>query len=217
LREWFIEKYDADTADRIVSQWNIDDLKRPEPEIEELAATSGFAEEDDMGKVEELQAALAAKDAEFAEKAAALASTQAELERERSEKDRATAEKRKAESLAFCEGLVKEGRLVPAQQPAILDFMEIVHSAGEYEFAEGGKQSADVKLREFLKTMPVQIEFAERATKERAGGNTGAQPAMEFSGPVDEARLAVHRQAKAACEKEGVSYETALDKIMKGA
>jgi hypothetical protein len=53
-----------------------------------------------------------------------LADLKQELEKER-------AEKRKAEFNAFCDGLVSEGKLTPAQKALTVDFMEILSGVAE--------------------------------------------------------------------------------------
>ncbi len=62
----------------------------------------------------------------------------------------------------FCEKLVREGRLVPAQIGSVMSFLEICHAAGTYQFAEG-KVSAVDKLKSFLEHLPKQIEYGEFA------------------------------------------------------
>ncbi len=75
---------------------------------------------------------------------------------------------RKTEYETFCEDLMKEGRLTPAQKTQVIDFMEIMQGHGEYEFSEGGKKASLEAFKDFLKTMPKVIEFSEIATKEKA-------------------------------------------------
>jgi hypothetical protein len=79
---------------------------------------------------------------------------------------------RKAEFQSFCESLESEGRLTPAMKPAALDFMEIMQFQSEYEFAEGGKKWPVFAFQDFLKSLPIQVEFQEVAKKDNAASKT---------------------------------------------
>ncbi len=282
LREWFIEKFGIETADRVVGIWDIDELKRSQPsevkafaegdrekakkaqearakkygiavkeggnvtkpsEYESIlddefadpvnyrypideshvkAALSywgmpknreqytaeevktitqrilkaakkagieidedkwNFIEkEEDMDKIVELEATIKQLEqsiSDYAEKDRTkdrlLADLKQELEKER-------AEKRKAEFNAFCDGLVSEGKLTPAQKALTVDFMEILSGVAEYEFAEGDAKVKKAPLEAFkglLTTLPKQVEFGEHATKGRASGESGKDKVRE--------------------------------------
>jgi len=200
-----------------VSSYAVEDVQREPvvvselPAITEPAFSESGKEEDEMEEqIAQLKQQLAAKEAEFAEQASALKASQADLEKER-------AGTRKAGFSAFAEGLVKEGRLTPAQRTFAEDFAELAYEFGEYEFAEGGAAAADVKFREFLKTLPVQVEFAEVATRDAVGeGDSGVDAFQEYSGaPVDSERLELRNQAKAMSKKDGIPFVDALNKVMK--
>lgn len=139
-----------------------------EPVAESLA--SNKKEVEDMTKLDELEARLKEKEAllsEFAEKDRAkdeeIASLRKQLEEER-------AKQRRSEFQSFCESLMKEGRLTPAVKPDVLDFMEILHCIGEYEFSEGVKARPIERFKAFLSSLPRQVEFGEHATKGNAVG-----------------------------------------------
>jgi hypothetical protein len=171
LREWLIEKFDTDTADRIVGNWEIEELQREikEPEAEKASAFNEGGRE--MDKIQELEKKLKEKEtalSEFAEKDKAkedeIARLKRELEAERTKQ-------RRAEFNLFCEELMRDGRLTPAMKPVVLDFMEILHSCGEFEFSEGEdkkvKDQPVERFKAFLKALPKQVEFTEIATKDK--------------------------------------------------
>jgi len=96
------------------------------------------------------------------------------------EKEKAIREKeeglRRKEALAFCEGLLKEGRLTPAMMKAGLPrFIEVVSGIEDsYEFAEeGGSEKPAEFMRRFLEGLPsavpmgVHSAFAEEAPERR--------------------------------------------------
>lgn len=120
-----------------------------------------------LEKIQELETKLKEQEKaliEFTEKDKA---KEEEIAKLRKELDEERAKQRKAEFDAFCEGLIREGRLTPAMKPAIMDFMEILHGIGEYEFSEGKAQPIE-KFKAFLTGLPKQVEFKEIAIK-----NTG--------------------------------------------
>jgi hypothetical protein len=94
-----------------------------------------------------------------------------ELEQERARTRRLEAANRRNEFSSFCDGLIDEGRLTPAQRTAALDFMEILSGTESFEFSEGDKKEKKAPaeaFKAFLNTLPKQIEFAELATKGKA-------------------------------------------------
>lgn len=166
LREWLIEKFGSETADRVVSNWEVEELKREINEPEAKAVPTFNEGGKRMDKIQELESMLKEKETalkEFAEKDKARESDIARLTKELAEEK---SKQRKAEFNSFCEGLMKEGRLTPAMKPLVMDFMEILSSSGEYEFSEGKKPVLDA-FKGFLNTLPKQVEFAEVATKDK--------------------------------------------------
>ncbi|NTU41675.1 MAG: hypothetical protein HGA78_01205 [Nitrospirales bacterium] len=180
LREWLIEKFDPDTADRVVGNGEIEELQREDrAEVEAQPAFSEKVEgpgsggqgpeenkEAEMEKMQELEGKLS----EFAEREKSKDAKIAALE----------AEARRTRNASFCEGLMREGKVTPAMLPNVLDFMEILSSSGEFEFSEGeGKSKAQPveRFKAFLQGLPKQVEFSEVATKdkavEQAGGTAG--------------------------------------------
>jgi molecular chaperone GrpE (heat shock protein) len=218
LREWLIEKFDTDTADRIVGNWEVEELQREIKEPEVMPAAFNEEGGREMDKIQELETKLSeerksrsAIEQKFSEKENEAATLRQELEKER-------AEKRQAEFNSFCEGLMKEGKLTPAMKLAVLDFIEIMSGAGEFEFSEGdGKVKAHPaeRFKAFLSGLPKQVEFGEAATKGKAGDHGARVTSHDFSGKVDEERLEIHQKAMEFVEKEGIPYRDALNKALK--
>lgn len=175
LREWIVEQFGLEKADKVLPGWQIDQLNEAAQPPRSVAAYSetppnpASKEPPTVGKTTE----------ELAAEAAALEKREAELkQREAAFAERATADK-KTRLVAFCEGLVKQGRVLPIDQPGLVAFMEQQPEAGTLEFGEGAdKQTTTAAewLRGFLARMPVQVDFAERAGGDRkepgeGGGN----------------------------------------------
>jgi hypothetical protein len=128
------------------------------------------------------------KDKELQDLKAELAKTKADL--------------RKAEYEAFCDELMGQGKLIPAQKKVVLDFMEILHGQGEYEFSEGGKKSSLEAFKEFLTKLPKQIEFSEFASKGKARPLATEDKREELISEYMEKHKADYKEAVLAVSKK---------------
>lgn len=189
LRDFLIEKYDVETADRVIRNWNIEDLKQidtkdkeeivsfseaimnppdKEPELKTNTQTPpaepAAAEPTSQVQPEDVQKTIAEKDNEINE-------LKAQLETEQ-------AEKRKNEYSQFAEELVKSGNISPSEKSTVIDLMEVCTKSGSYEFAEGEEKSVLNRFKGLLKTCK-HVEFAEIATKDGAG--TNMKTTIDFS------------------------------------
>lgn len=71
----------------------------------------------------------------------------------------------RAEIAAFAETLIGQGRLLPRDKAGLTEFVATLPSGQTLEFAEGEipiKADARIWLEDFLKRLPVQIDFSER-------------------------------------------------------
>jgi cation transport regulator ChaB len=121
------------------------------------------------------EAELEAKEDEAARRAREDERKKAEAEfAEREKKERA--EKRNAEIKAYVEGLVKQGKAIPAWQKAgLCEFMESLDADEPLQFAEGkDKQSRLDWFRGFLEGLPKVIHFGEIATRDKDVSGQGA-------------------------------------------
>lgn len=92
------------------------------------------------------------------------------------------------EYLTFCDELIREGKLTPHQAAFSVDFMVIASGAGDYEFSEPSEKEDEepktvkkpvlLAFKEFLKTLPKQVEFEEFATKVKAKTKEGEDEAI---------------------------------------
>jgi len=188
LRDWMIEKFGVEDADKIVSNYDLDELKQWVPEAAPAAVAMAAAP----------VAAVIPADTELA---AANRKLQADLDKER-------ADRRRAEAAAFCEGLTREGRLIPAQRGVVLDLMEALYGAGEIEFSEGGKAQATDRFREFLSACPKQVEFAEIAR-----GGVGS---IDLTDPQAIAAAAVEFQDSESKAGRTISVTAAVAHVTQG-
>ncbi len=127
----------------------------------------------------------------------------------------AAAETRHATHVAFAEAQVSAGRLTPAQQGVAVAALDALADA-PVEFGEGeAKKPLAEAFKDLLAALPVQVEFAEAATKARAGAGTAAT--AEFAAPagfsVDGDAAALHRKALAHQAQHKTDYLTAVKAV----
>ena len=159
LREWLIEKFGSDAADRVAPGWTInwiDEAAEREPREEPLA-TPGFAdpfkESPEMTKTPPASPAPdAAREAAFAQREAALV-----------ERERAAAH---ADHVAFAEALIGEGRFLPVLKDKLVGLLDGLAPVGgarfEVSFAEGGAirtEDARATLKAILSALPKAVSF----------------------------------------------------------
>jgi hypothetical protein len=217
MREWFIGKFGQDEADKVVPQYAVqlleqsaqDELKEesmdskdgilPNPAYTEPGDTIMSVE--DKARLAELEAEnkrLKTAQAEFAEQTAA-----------------AKAAADHAGHLAFAEGLVKAGKLLPAQKDlaiALLDFMAADDGAVEFGEGETKKPLLDAIKNDLLDTLPKQVEFREIGT-----GADDETQSLNFAAPdnlpVNSAAMQVHNAAESYAAKHNVDYLTAVKAV----
>lgn len=157
-----------------------------------------------MSLEQELAAEKAAREA--AEKKAA--ESQAELKKLQDEQHAALRDGAHEQNAEFAEGLVKEGRLKPADKDLVvkvLDFAEYPDDVTA-DFGEGSKkQPLSAALRAFFTAvLPKQIQGGEMAK-----GETPSGLAADFAEASDPEALSHHQRALALAAKEGIPYEEA--------
>ena len=208
LKNWMIGKEGVDAAEAMLPEYELGILAQEAYSPEEcLPATTQYSEsnkEDEMNKEE-----LAAQKATLDKQAADFA------EREKGLKAKETIA-RHSEHVSFADGLVREGKLLPAlkeQAVAMLDFSAALESDNVVEFGEGGGKKCQPlaeSFREFLSSQPRIVDFGEHAKSVDKDTNV-----VNFSAPpgfsVDPAGLELHHKAQAYQQKNpGVDYIAAV-------
>lgn len=214
FRDWFIGRFGLEEADKVLPDWQIEAIKElaavpqthvpaeftespPPPENHENKETP-------MSLEQELAAEKAAREA--AEKKAA--ESQAELKKLQDEQHTALRDGAHEQNAEFAEGLVKKGRLKPADKDLVvkvLDFAEYPDDVTA-DFGEGSKkQPLSAALRAFFTAvLPKQIQGGEMAK-----GGTPSGLAADFAEAADPEALSHHERALALAEKDGIPYEEA--------
>lgn len=214
LRDWMLSKFGAADADKAVPGYLVQSVEQgAQDELREASTTAdpitpAFAEESPMNAQE--IAALQAENARLKADADALRRSQAELRRTALH----------AENVAFAEQLGSEGRLPAAHQPVIVAALDALASGDQpVEFGEGAaKQPLATAVREVFAKLPQSVEFGEVATPKRAAGTAGT---VSFAAPdgatVDQGSLAIHGKVIAYQSRNKVTYEAALEAVLRGA
>ncbi|WAC06587.1 MAG: hypothetical protein OS130_10010 [Thermodesulfobacteriota bacterium] len=194
LREWLIEKFDQDTADRIVPDWSIEDIKTPPPQ--EVEQPSMYKEATTMSIKEKIKSIFAKAIDDLPDDlgdkpgvgAGAQNYSEADIEKIKKEAEEAGkkkaalefAEKEKTarkeargkEIKEYCEAFIKDGKVIPAWiKMGLREFMESLDGEEVIEFAENHKESRIEWFKKFLGELPKVINFKEVATRDQDTGD----------------------------------------------
>jgi hypothetical protein len=204
IREFIIEKFGIDDANKVLSQWELEDIKTTtNASVEEFSS--------DVNKQGD-------KDMEFSQEELDKKIEQAKKdEREKVEGEHAkkAREKQFSNDLAgvqeFCDSMVKEGKIAPSWlDSGLKQFLESLAGSEAIEFSEDKKQTPLEWVKDFFENqMPKLIEFDEVATRDK----DLPEIESEFAECEDEGRLELHRKIKALAAKENISYAEAADRV----
>jgi len=134
-------------------------------------------------------------------------------------------QQKQAQHQEFAEGIIKDGKLLPAQKPMLMELMN-QSKDGEFEFSENDKTEKLTSLsllQKFVNSYPDQLTLKEFAE----GENVTNKPVSTFKLPkgdfiVDEAMELQHSKALQFMEEQGkanvkVTYLDAVKHITEGA
>jgi hypothetical protein len=217
LREWIISKHGVEEADKTLPDWEINSLQT-NAALDNDNRYPSFSEPnpkgDDMPPEDKARlAALEQENTALKAENATLKTQTAEFsEREKAARKAAA----HTDNVNFVEGLVKEGKLLPASKDSTIALMDnLAEQDSAIEFGEGdGKQSkTSLQLyRDQLSAAPKIVDFEESAPL-----RTGEAHTVDFAAPagmaVDAERLELHQKAVAYAQANNVSYEVALGKV----
>lgn len=216
MRDWLIDQFGLDTADKVVPAYEVSSLEdearretdSPQPSFSEAPAGASSAQpvqEESHAVTPEEKAALEAENAQLKQRLA---------EAEAAQKSAAAAQ-RHAAHVSFAEGLIGDGKLAPKHKDAVIAFLDFAETDTPLEFGEGdGKTTLSAAFKGFLSDMPKVVDFGEQATKDRAGDQSAADTA-DFGENVDQERVALDRQIRQYMKQHQVDYATAARNVIK--
>lgn len=157
-----------------------------------------------MSLEQELVAEKAAREA--AEKEAA--ESKAELKKLQDEQNAALRDGAHEQNVEYAEGLVKAGRLKPADKDLVVKVLDFAEYPADVtaDFGEGSKKQplSDALRAFFTAVLPKQIQSGEMAK-----GETPSGLAADFAEAADPEALSHHQRALALAAKDGIPYEEA--------
>ncbi|UDM18426.1 peptidase [Vogesella sp. XCS3] len=215
MREWLLAKFDQETADQVVPDWQIESIR--EAARQDDAPRAAFADptdttvsltqttEEERHVTPEEKAALEAENAQLKQRlVAAEAATKS-----------AAAAKRHGEHAAFAEQMIGEGKLAPKHKDAVVAFLDFADGESAVEFGEGAaKQPLATAFKSFLGDMPKVVEFGETATKDKSGKGGDTHAAEFAEKPTDPDRLSLHVRATELAAEKGIPYEQAVRQLL---
>lgn len=216
MRDWLIDQFGLDTADKVVPAYEVSSLEdearretdSPQPSFSEAPAGASSAQpvqEESHAVTPEEKAALEAENAQLKQRLAEAEAVQ----------KTAAAAQRHAAHVSFAEGLIGDGKLAPKHKDAVIAFLDFAETDTPLEFGEGdGKTTLSAAFKGFLSDMPKVVDFGEQATKDRAG-DQGAADAVDFGENVDQERVALDRQIRQYMKQHQVDYATAARNVIK--
>lgn len=195
LRDFFIERFGLEEADRALPSYRIEWLGEMELEPKTgrpaFAAGKPPADPDPTPQPKKEPAvtksdpapdpAFAAREAEISEREGRIAAREAALVH--------------ADNVAFAEGLVTDGKLLPALKDKVVTLLDALPGEASVAFAEGAEKISPAKaLREVLKAQPKIVSYGRADLPE--GGDPAKGAAFAADGkPVDPAALEKHNKA----------------------
>jgi hypothetical protein len=215
LRDWLVDKDGLDAAQKIIPDYQLDNLAEDavRDEISGSDALPGFSNPDPQMETNVNKAALDAQAASLAQKESDLTNLAAQLAARE-------AALKKADHADFAEALVASGHLLPGQKDTVVVLLCQLDAANQVaDFAEGhehhGKTTADL-FKAFLSSQPKQVVYGRVAPPAADGGASSGT--ADFAAPpgydVDPEGLAVVQKANAYMkEHPGIDFVEAVKAV----
>jgi hypothetical protein len=210
LRDWMIEKFDLETADRVVPDWVAASAEDAERAGRKLHTSFSEPEDKTVATPEDKN-----KTADFAERENQLKTREQELAAREKQIADADAKRKREEVASFVEGLVKEGKVLPAEKTQVVSLLASLPDDKTISFAEGEatveKNPADV-LRGLLEKLPARVDFSERGAPENSDSGV-ANFAAPAGYAVDSSQNELHAKINAYAKQHNVTYAQAAQAV----
>lgn len=207
IRDWVIQETTIEQADSIIPQWRIQSILDSATDECKSISPLAYAEETNVDQNKKTSSMAA----DFTEREAALAVREARLAAEEEVARTRQLEEKRTATVAFADGLVKGGSILPRQKTAIVEVLMNL-SQEPLSFSEGEttiSQSPEALLREILSTKPAVVNFSEK---------TGTADApVDFADASALATAAQNYQAEQAKQGRTISMTDAVNHVKKGA
>ncbi|EPL9884599.1 hypothetical protein J9A50_22980 [Klebsiella pneumoniae] len=207
IRDWVIQETTIEQADSIIPQWRIQSILDSATDERQSISPLAYAEETNVDPNKKTPSTAA----DFAEREAALAAREAKLAADEEVARTRQLEEKRTATVAFADGLVKGGSILPRQKTAIVEVLMNL-SQEPLSFSEGEttiSQSPEALLREILSTKPAVVNFSEKT-------GTADDP-VDFADASALATAAQNYQAEQAKQGRTISMTDAVNHVKKGA
>ncbi|EIX9561003.1 TPA: hypothetical protein ACHJGN_003767 [Klebsiella pneumoniae] len=207
IRDWVIQETTIEQADSIIPQWRIQSILDSATDERKSISPLAYAEETNVDPNKKTPSTAA----DFAEREAALAAREAKLAADEEVARTRQLEEKRTATVAFADGLVKGGSILPRQKTAIVEVLMNL-SQEPLSFSEGEttiSQSPGALLREILSTKPAVVNFSEKT-------GTADDP-VDFADASALATAAQNYQAEQAKQGRTISMTDAVNHVKKGA
>ncbi|EPK1569750.1 Uncharacterised protein [Klebsiella pneumoniae] len=206
IRDWVIQETTIEQADSIIPQWRIQSILDSATDERKSISPLAYAEETNVDPNKKTTSTAT----DFAEREAALAAREAKLAADEEVARTRQLEEKRTATVAFADGLVKGGSILPRQKTAIVEVLMNL-SQEPLSFSEGEttiSQSPEALLREILSTKPAVVNFSEKT-------GTADDP-VDFADASALATAAQNYQAEQAKQGRTISMTDAVNHVKKG-
>lgn len=178
LRDFLLSEFGQDKADMALPGWDVNWLADQVAEDAARAAeTPAFAEATPSKEPVLTEPTTPKTDDALKKQQAALDKREADF----AERERAF---RRQKNEAALDALVAQGKPLPVNKAALLDFMDALDPAAVLDFGENDKRSPlDFFMSDVLSNLKVQVDFSERAPGD--GGDQESDPATTAAAARD--------------------------------
>jgi hypothetical protein len=207
IRDWLIGEKGKEVADQVIPDWEVQSLADSAAQPETGNALIPSFSEEPTPKGDEMSA-------EDKARLEALEAENRQLKEAEAARNREASHK---QNVNFADGLVKEGKLLPAQMNVAVATLDLIGSQETpLEFGEGddkGTLSLD-SVKGFFQSLPKQVDFGETS----APGTDDDTGSVSFSAPagysVDPLAMEIHTKALAHQKANpGTDYTAAVKAV----
>lgn len=170
MREFLIEKFGADTADKVIPDYHVSALENEARQdtgaIDDgdgMQAATAYSENQGASTMK-TAAEIAAAEAQLKKDQDKLAAERAEFAERQNALRASEAAQRRAGIIEFLETQVKAGKVLPVERAPLIELMAAQAPDASLEFGEGDKKVKEplaAWFQKFLAALPKRVEFRE--------------------------------------------------------
>lgn len=108
------------------------------------------------------------------------------------------------ENADFAEGLIKDGKLMPAQKDELLSILNADHTTADFS-----ETDFKGRLKGFLSTLPKVVDFAEKATKDQSA--TPEDETVQYAEGTNPAVIEMDKKVRAYMKEHNCTYTQAFN------